>query len=122
MIFLPGCKCCGGGECDCPSTVNIGGNSRLIRATFQGGTTCELCMTAAPFLARVSGPSCQYSGFYTFTSCYGQSCQLQVFFDISNFPNCDCNGSGDYCDYSIAAWTVVLGNCVVESLELPDIC
>jgi hypothetical protein len=47
---------------------------------------------------------------------------LQVFFNISNFPECDCTVTGDYCDYDAVAWTVVLGNCVVESLELPDIC
>jgi hypothetical protein len=121
MIFLPGCSCCSP-SCDCPSTINIGGNSRLIRATFVGGATCEVCMTAAPFLVRVAGPSCQYSGLYTFTGCYGAQCQLQVFFNVSNFPECECNGSGDYCDYDAVAWTVVLGNCVVESLELPDIC
>lgn len=114
--------CCGGAECDCPSTVNIGGAARLIQVTFQGGATCEACMTVAPFLVRVSGPSCQYSGFYTFTDCYGAACQVQIFFDISNFPDCDCAGTGDNCEYDAVAWTVVLGDCVVESLTLTDYC
>jgi len=122
MILLPGCKCCGGVPCDCPSTILIGGNSRLLRVTFVGGATCEICMSTAPFLSRVSGPACQYSGFYTFTTCYGAACQLQVYFDISNFPDCECQGSGDYCDYDAVAWTVVLGNCEVETLELTDFC
>lgn len=110
--------CCGdGGQCDCPSAINIGGNARTIRATFSG-TQCELCMTVAPFLSRVSAPGCRYSGFYTFTSCLGQYCQLMIFFELSNFPDCECNGSGDLCDYEIVAWSVVGGNCVADSVEL----
>lgn len=109
-------------SCDCGSTVNIGGNSRTIEVEFEGGTSCSICISAAPFLSKVGTGGCNYSGFYTFTGCYGANCQLQITFSLSNFPGCECNGNGDYCDYEIVAWETVFGNCVATSLTLTDFC
>lgn len=132
MILLPGCPCCGGGAtpCDCPGSVNIGGNAQLL--TFDvlifGSpyATCDLCMIDAigGTLQRTAGSVCNYYGTFSLTSCLGVLCEVIVYFDLSNFPDCECSTTGDYCDYTITGWQKSAGspNITISSVVTGGFC
>lgn len=118
-----GADCCCQDSCDCPSEVNIGGNATMLTfsvSTFGTPyTTCDLCISAAiGGVLHKSAGQCRYYGTYSLTSCTGFLCEVKVYFDLSNFPDCECNGSGDNCDYTVAAWELSAG---LQSITIDDV-
>ena len=113
--------CC---ECDCPLEVPWGGGTQELTFTI-GGTTCVLCMSAdeVGFLNRLEvDGGCYYFADYDLTSCVGSFCLVQVVFELQNFPDCDCNGNGDNCDYIVTSWTTILGSCTVDDVTTGAFC
>ncbi len=100
--------------CDCPYVFTIGGNTfTLIFSLSFYGTPwgdCEVCLTDAfgGVLYRYDDP-CKYYGTFSLTSCIGGLLEVVVYFSLSNFPDCDCQNSGDYCDYTIKGWMISAG-------------
>lgn len=115
--------CCGEASCDCPLTVQWGGNAAELTFTI-GGNSCTLCMNADEIgsLSRQDGGGCYYWAEYDLSACFGSACLVRVVFELQNFPDCDCNGNGDYCDYIVAAWITVLGSCVVDDVTAGAFC
>lgn len=113
--------CCG---CDCPLEVPWGGNTQELTFTI-GGTTCVLCMSAdtVGFLNRLEVDNCDYYfAEYDLTDCVGSFCLVQVVFELQNFPECDCKGNGDYCDYIVTSWTTIVGSCTVDDVTAGSFC
>lgn len=113
--------CCEG--CDCPLTVQWGGNTQELTFTI-GGTTCTLCMSADEIgsLSKEDGGGCYYWAEYDLASCVGSACLVRVVFELQNFPDCECQGSGDLCDYIVTSWSTVLGSCVVDNVVAGVFC
>jgi hypothetical protein len=115
--------CCGGTSCNCPSTVNIGSNS--VTLTFSVSIfgepwgTCDRCESEAfgAVLHRFGNP-CRYYGDYSLTSCIGAAVEVRVYFDLGNFPDCECGTTGDYCDYTITGWAKTFG---AASVTITDV-
>lgn len=110
-------------ECDCPDTVQWGSNTQELTFTI-GATTCTLCMSADEIgsLSREGSGGCYYWTEYDLTSCVGSFCLVKVVFELSNFPECQCDGNGDFCDYLVSSWTTVLGSCVVDDITAGAFC
>jgi len=127
--------CCGegGGGCDCPQYVPWGGNTQELTFTLNNNIVCSKCMSNSlvnylngSYLNRlnISNNPCLYEAEYDlyFENCYPQSCRVMVTFLLSNFPDCDCQGAGDYCDYTIVSWHVTLGTCQVIDITAGSFC
>lgn len=121
--------CCGGASCDCPSPINIGGNATVLTfsVSFFGDPwgTCDACISAAfgGVLYR-SGNPCLYYGDYSLTTCTGTLLEVRVYFALSNFPDCECGGSGDYCDYAVTGWEKIAGaaSATIENVVTGEFC
>lgn len=120
--------CCEGIGCDCPQNVSWGGNTQQLTFVLNNDITCSKCMSSsiANYLQRVdiSNNPCHYWAEYDlyFENCYPSSCRVQVIFLLSNFPDCDCKGGGDFCDYTIISWKVTLGSCQVINITTGNFC
>lgn len=115
--------CCEEASCDCPLTVQWGGNAQNLTFTIDGNS-CTLCMSADEIgsLSRQDGGGCYYWAEYDLSECLGSACLVRVVFELQNFPDCECNGSGDFCDYIVTAWITVLGSCSVDDVTAGDFC
>lgn len=127
VVFLAGkaCTSCCQNQCDCPQEVAWGGGSRELTFTVAGVGECIKCMTADIFgylFREENGTFCEYWAEYDLQSCVGASCRVKVIFEISNFPDCDCADTSDYCDYEPVAWEVVLGSCNVTDVTAGEFC
>jgi hypothetical protein len=114
--------CCEEPGCPCPDTVQWGGNAQELTFTI-GGTTCTVCMSQDSLgsLNREDG-GCYYFAEYDLSACVGSFCLVKVIFDLGNFPDCECEGNGDYCDYFIISWTTILGSCTVDDITAGAFC
>jgi hypothetical protein len=73
-------------------------------------------------LSRQDGGGCYYFAEYDLTDCVGSFCLVKVVFELQNFPDCDCNGNGDNCDYIVTSWTTILGSCTVDDVTAGAFC
>jgi len=123
--------CTGTPRCPCPQHVSWGNNTQELTFTLNNNIVCSKCMSNSVFnylnrldISNDPNNPCLYEAEYDlyFENCYPQSCKVMVTFFLSNFPDCDCQGTGDHCDYSIVSWRVTLGTCQVIDITAGNFC
>ena len=118
-----GSNCCCNNSCDCPELVFWGSRTQELIFTINGNNY-TLCMNQNSYyngLIREQIDGCYYFAFYDLQPYVGSSCLIKVIFELGNFPDCECNGTGDYCDYLISSW-ITIGSCVATSIVAGGYC
>lgn len=110
MILLPGCKCCC--KCECPGALDLAtaANKRTITLTLGNSATIDKCFDEMTRYTYENGffeivPStviecvdCVYRN-----EVYTGTCNVTLFWSVSNFPDCDCETLDD-CEFSVTGW------------------